>query len=117
MRHRRCEAVYEGYTGLHKWNMDINDEKEFIVWNKDNFVNISRVVRDFAEVTVRLEKSNGRKDAFIEVEIVKKRAFDIGNFYEQDQDRQRMGTVLQALMEKLSDQTLNLQFQKLLEII
>lgn len=117
MRHRRCEAVYEGYTGLHKWNVDINDEKEFIVWNKENYMNVSRAVRDFAEVRVSLPKADGRKDEFIDVEIKKAKPFDVGRFYEKEQDQRHMGIVIQEIMRKLSDQKINAQFQKLLETI
>ena len=48
MRHHRCEAVFEGYSGLHKWNIDVNDRNEFILWNKNNFININEKLASFA---------------------------------------------------------------------
>ena len=117
MKHRRCEAVYEGYTGLHKWNIDVNDENEFIIWNKENFINVNKAVGTFAKVKAYVEKSNGRKDEFIEIEIEKEKTFNIRKFYGREEEHQRMGKVIQAIMMKLSDQNINLQFEKLLEIL
>lgn len=117
MKHRKCEAVYEGYTGLHKWNVDVNDEGEFIIWNKENLINVSRKIMDFAEVKVNLRKPGKRKDELIELEIEKKRDFDIGLFYNREEEAQRMGRVIQVIMMKLSDPDINIQFQKLLEML
>lgn len=117
MKHRRCEAVYEGYTGLHKWNIDVNDENEFIIWNKENLLNVSGTISDFAEVKANLRNSNKRKDEVIEIEIEKKRAFDIELFYNREEENQRMGRVIQEIMMKLSDPDINIQFQKLLEML
>lgn len=117
MRHRRCEAVYEGYTGLHKWNIDVNDENEFIIWNKENLLNVSRNISDFAEVKVVLGESSKRKDEFIEIEIEKKSDFDIEFFYNREKENQRMGRVIQVIMMQLSDPDINIQFQKLLEML
>ncbi|MDE5823621.1 MAG: methyltransferase domain-containing protein, partial [Lachnospiraceae bacterium] len=117
MKHRRCEAVYEGYTGLHKWNMDVNDDNEFIIWNKENLINVNRSIADFAEMNVYLRKSDKRKDEFIEIEIEKKRMFDIDYFYNTEEEHQRMGKIIQLIMMKLSDPHMNSQFQKLLEIL
>lgn len=117
MKHRRCEAVYEGYMGPHQWNMDVSDAGEFIIWNKQNLINISKAVENFADVRICLKKTDKRKDEFIEVEIEKEKTFDIGIFYDREEEHKRMGRVIQAIMMKLSDQRINMQFQKLLEIL
>jgi SAM-dependent methyltransferase len=101
--HRRAEAVYEGWMGLHKWNVDYNDSDEFILWNKDNCINISQKLKDFANV--RVVHSDYETDAwetFITVEIEKRDEACIDEF-EYEQDAKELGFLLDLLMKKYAD--------------
>lgn len=36
--HRRAEAIWEKYTGLHRWNIDYNSKDHLIIWNESNAI-------------------------------------------------------------------------------
>lgn len=115
MKHRRCEAVYEGYTGLHKWNIDINDANEFIIWNEQNRKNVSRELRDIADVEVIFHEKENRSDESIDVNIIKRSEFDIGCFYGVEEEYKKLAQVIEGLMKLVSMQTVNRQFDELLK--
>ena len=56
LNHRRAEAVYENWSGLHRWNMDCCDGN-FLIWNKENAVNVTENLKDYAEIRVRYDDS------------------------------------------------------------
>lgn len=117
MQHRRCEAVYEGYEGLHKWNIDVNDDNEFIIWNKENMVNVNKIIQDFANVKVILHENYERKYDCIDINIEKRTDFDISCFYGKEEENEKMGWVIQVLMKLLANEKINGQFQQLLEMV
>lgn len=62
----RCyfnEGYRERYSGLHKWNVSIDMNNDYIVWNKDNYINISSGIKDFADVQVYDISPDECKDA------------------------------------------------------
>ena len=115
MKHRRCEAVYEGYTGLHKWNVDVNDSNEFIIWNEENMKNVSRILQDFADVEVVLHENENRSDEYIDVNIIKKREFDIDYFYGIKEETEKLAQVIDGVMKLISMQMINRQFDEVLK--
>lgn len=54
LNHRRNEAVVENYTGFHHWNID-GDGGDFIIWNKQRRLNVSKLLARVAGVEVRIE--------------------------------------------------------------
>lgn len=112
MRHHKCEAVFEGYSGLHKWNVDVNDNNEFILWNKHNFININEKLAWFAEVCVVY---NNLKDDFIDINITKMKNFNMNLFYDLNGENSRLAYVIENIMKIFSTDSINLQFMKLLE--
>ena len=54
------EACNEKTVGLHQWNLDLNDEGEFILWNEDSFVNISKRLNEFCEIVINRYPSDER---------------------------------------------------------
>lgn len=115
MKHRRCEAVYEGYTGLHKWNIDVEGYDEFVIWNEKNMKNVSRILLNFADVEVVLHEKENRSDEYIDVNIIKKREFDINRFYGLEEECKRLVQVVDGVMKLISTQTMNCQFDELLK--
>ncbi len=66
LSHRRNEAEFENYAGLHQWNLDEADG-DFIVWTKERTINISELTGGFADIqcsvsgdglTTRIRKTN-----------------------------------------------------------
>lgn len=51
LKHYPNEAEKEQYRGFHQFNITIEDGC-YIIWNKDNRVNVNELVKDFAEVEV-----------------------------------------------------------------
>jgi hypothetical protein len=49
MGHGENEAEKEKYTGFHQWNFTVRDG-DFIIWSKDQSVNVSRELRTAADV-------------------------------------------------------------------
>lgn len=102
LNHKRAEAVYEGWTGLHKWNIDCF-HGELLIWNKENAVNVTEKLKEFAEVSVRYDDSiEIREDQNIGVEIVKKRDFELSDFLDMHQENDILTKFIDKLMEKLA---------------
>lgn len=79
MRHKRAEALNELWTGLHRWNVDcINGA--LILWNKDNAVNVSQVLRDYVDIDVTCDDTINREEQSVYVRAVKRKRFDINKF-------------------------------------
>jgi hypothetical protein len=53
LNHRRNEAVFEEYSGFHQWNFDTEDGN-FIIWNKKESFNVTKILSDLATVKVTL---------------------------------------------------------------
>ena len=114
MRHRRCEAVYEGYTGLHKWNVDVNDQNELILWNENNMKNVNKELLDYSDIEVVLHESKNRNDEYIDVNIIKKTEMDVNRFYNRE-ECMKLAQVINEVMRLFSSESVNLQFSELLK--
>lgn len=102
LNHRRAEAVYEGWAGLHRWNIDCF-QGELLIWNKENAVNVTEELKGFAEVSVRYDDSVIiREDQNVEVEIVKERDFELSAFLDMRQENDILTRFIDKLMEKLA---------------
>lgn len=55
MMHTIREAVNQNYKDLHQWNLDSTSNGEFIVWNNNGFINVTKVLKDYADITVSKE--------------------------------------------------------------
>ncbi len=102
MSHRRAEAVYENWSGLHKWNIDCCD-KNFLIWNKENAVNVTEKLKDYAEIHVRYDQSvHVRECQNVSVEIIKKRDFGLGDFFDLCSENIVLTRFVDKLMEQLA---------------
>ncbi len=71
------EGEHASYTGLHKWNLGFIDN-DFIVWNQRNYINVSELLSDYAEVSVSWvsgKELNSSRDRVL-VNIVKRKDID-----------------------------------------
>jgi ubiquinone/menaquinone biosynthesis C-methylase UbiE len=114
LSHRRAEAVYEGYTGLHKWNVDVNSENDFILWNETNKVNVSQKLGKYADIEVVLHGKE-RTDEIIWINITKKVNFEIDKFYDRKSDNKMLAKMVDVFMEIFADEEINARFRYLLE--
>jgi hypothetical protein len=72
LRHYENEAVYGGYSGLHKWNFSLERERP-ILWNKSTKLFISEHLPAGARITGRKFEGNEEPTPrkWIEVTILK----------------------------------------------
>lgn len=102
LNHRRAEAVYENWVGLHKWNLDCRDG-DFLIWNKENAVNVTERLKDYAEVHVRYDDSvHVRECQNVGVELIKKRDFELDDFLDLSNENIYLTKFIDKLMEKLA---------------
>lgn len=102
LNHRRAEAVYENWSGLHKWNIDCCDGK-FIIWNKENTVNVTENLKDYIEIHMSYDDSVcTREYQNVGVELIKKRDFELNCFLDLSNDNMILTRFIDKLMERLA---------------
>ena len=101
--HRRAEAVFEGWIGLHKWNVDYNSKDELILWNKTNKINVSQELEKIAEVKLsHSPEETEAENSYITVEITKKNEVDLAE-YSYENDSKELAFMLGEFMKKYAD--------------
>lgn len=99
LEHRRSEACYAAYDGLHKWNIDYNNQNELIFWNQENAVNVTKKLHGIADVNVRICEDNlPRLEQIFCCEITKKREFQLDEFFDLSIERQNLAAIINGLM-------------------
>lgn len=102
LNHRRAEAVYENWSGLHKWNMDCRDG-DFIIWNKENARNVTEDLKDYAEIHVKYDGFvQARECQNVGVEIIKRRDFELSDFLDLRNENIILTRFIDKLMERLA---------------
>lgn len=105
LNHTRAEAVYEGWDGLHKWNIDCFNG-DMLIWNKENAVNVTEKLKEFAEVSVRYDDSvKIRENQNVGVEIIKRRDFELSELLDMRQENDVLTKLIDKLMEKLASES------------
>lgn len=70
--HRENEAEFEGYLGLHKWNIS-EESGSLIFWNKSQRINVTGILGENAAVKVsRIGDGTQKLDTYIMVNIIKR---------------------------------------------
>jgi len=112
MEHTRAAAVYENWSGLHKWNIDcINGE--FVIWNYEHAVNISEVLKDSAEVVVSYDEQEiDRASQIITIDIYKRKEIDLLQFIDKESEERILLMCIDRLMLKQAKDSI--EFYKLL---
>lgn len=102
LQHQKAEAVHGNWTGLHKWNLDcINGS--FVIWNRENAVNVSDTLKDYAEITVRDTTEINRDDQWIDVIMKKTRDIDSSVFFDMEDEKKTLCEYISVLFERLAD--------------
>lgn len=116
MVHHRAEAVREGYGGLHKWNIDYNGNNDFIIWNRENAVNISENLREIADIeVVHPDDDTPRNGQYVAVDITKKEDFPLEIFFDTKQEQRQLAFLVEGLMNWIAEH--NEEFLKALQNI
>lgn len=103
LTHRCAEAVFEAYNGLHKWNIDYNEQNEFIIWNQENAMNVSKELQRVAEIRVsHTDDCALRREQSVVVEIIKKQDFNLDEFFDMKKERQDLAFLFEKLMDWVS---------------
>lgn len=115
--HRRAEAVYERYSGLHKWNLDLGYDNSFIIWNQKNSINVTESLSSIADIELYYEhdQNNDRLNQNIIITIKKKRDFNICEFIDLEKERYELAELLDSLMAWTANSENNRKFKHLLE--
>lgn len=108
LSHRRAEASYEGYKGLHKWNIDYDEHNNLIIWNLDNAINVSEMLKNFCKVSVIYAGDYlPRSSQQITVYITKIKDFTLEQFIDVKDERCNLAFFVEQLMGKIADCTDN----------
>ena len=101
LRHRKAEAVHENWSGLHKWNFDCI-KGDFIIWNKENAINISEELKEIAEIKVYCSDSTKRSDQYVTVLMKKKKRFELSDFIDIEEENNLIGQIVSMLFERMA---------------
>lgn len=116
MKHRRAEALYEKYSGLHKWNIDYDNNDNFIIWNENNAVNVTDVLKEVADITVvHAEDGTSRTNQFLNIEITKNKSFDLNQYIDEKNERYYLANIIESLMKYFADVETNRIFYNICE--
>ena len=113
MVHRRAEAVYEKWTGLHRWNVDCIDEN-LVLWNKEYAINVNEAISKYADVEVEYDNVSNREKQSVSVSITKKKEFELNQLLNVEKDTDILVSCIEILMEQQS--RYNFQFEELLHM-
>ncbi len=104
MLHRRAEAVYEKYTGMHKWNIDYNAELHLLIWNQENAMDLTEALRDIAEIEVTpIGEETLREKQNIKVVITKKRSFELEQYIDLKKEQYLLTNLINCLMKYFAE--------------
>lgn len=104
LRHRRAEGIVEYYTGLHNWNLDYNDEGDFIIWNQNNYMNVSAVLKDTVDIELFIEKGVEDNWEYLNINLYPSKAFELGNYTDRGLNRNYMAFIIKALMRLMASE-------------
>ncbi|AGF58292.1 ubiquinone/menaquinone biosynthesis C-methylase UbiE [Clostridium saccharoperbutylacetonicum] len=113
IKHSIREAVNENYTGLHKWNIDINSDNELVFWNKENFVNINKLLKDYIEIEVIKEGVTNNFYGYVTANITKKKEIIIDEIININ-DNLRLSKQIEKLMKIQSDLNYYEEYKKII---
>lgn len=106
LSHRRAEAHNAIYDGLHKWNIDLDDNNNFVIWNQENAINITERLKSICEIQVEYTGDVlPRANQWITVYITKTEDFSLDRFVDIDKERNDLAFFIEKLMEKMADFT------------
>lgn len=115
MNHGRMEGVVEGYAGLHQWNLDYDENDNFIIWNNEIMLNASKRLENIAEINVfHSDEKLPLENQSVWVEMIKKNDFNMDEYLDLSDEKKDMAQIIEKLMELMAREDTNNVFGKLL---
>ncbi len=113
-RHHVDEAYKAFYSGLHQWNICCDQNGDFIIWNRNNYVNVTQELEDYAEIKVEKETISSGVVPFgiVACNLTKKK--ELPSMYLAE-ERQRAGAFMKGFAEKLSDLQFAMKYLEIME--
>lgn len=102
LKHRRAVAIYENWRGLHQWNLDIINGN-FVIWGKDNAVNISEELSEYADISVETYGDESRDTSYLFITIKKTNEIEDNTFFSKEDDGHALAVCVEALFGKLAE--------------
>lgn len=102
--HHINEAYMTIYSDLHQWNIYADETGEFVIWNKDNYINVNDFLGECVDIEVVIDKTVTKEMPYGKVicNFVKKQ--DIPENLSFNTKR-RSAYVMEAMMHKISELT------------
>lgn len=115
LNHGRMEGVVEGYAGLHQWNLDYDENDNFIIWNNEIMLNASKRLENIAEINVfHSDEKLPLENQSVWVEMIKKNDFNMDEYLDLSDEKKDMAQIIEKLMELMAREDTNNVFGKLL---
>jgi len=115
LNHGRMEGVVGGYGGLHQWNLDCDEEDNFIIWNYQTMLNVSKRLKNIAEINVfHSDEKLPLENQSVWVEMIKKNDFNMDEYLDLSDEKKDMAQIIEKLMELMAREDTNNVFGKLL---
>lgn len=100
--HHIDEAYKAFYSDLHQWNICADQKNHFILWNKDNYIDVSDELAEYAEIRTYMLNTQTIEQPYGSVVCNIKKKKDIpDDIYSSA--KERCGFVIEEMMNKLSD--------------
>lgn len=104
LNHRRSEAIFEKYAGLHKWNIDYDAQDNLIFWNDKNAINVSESLKSIADIKVtHTDDYMTRIDQKVIVDITKVDNFKLEQFFDMEKERYYLAFLIKNIMQWIAD--------------
>ena len=121
LRHNENEALNEQYSGLHQWNIAINNYK-FMIWNETKTIDVNEILSDFVDFKLsknEVEDFGGWN--YCHIEMTKKKDIEIpSNDYVYNLLLESFDAFSELICNKVINQTKsidNLKYEELLKRI
>ena len=107
--------MVEGYAGLHQWNLDYDENDNFIIWNNEIMLNASKRLENIAEINVfHSDEKLPLENQSVWVEMIKKNDFNMDEYLDLSDEKKDMAQIIEKLMELMAREDTNNVFGKLL---
>lgn len=100
--HHVNEAYKAFYSDLHQWNIYCDENNEFVLWNTDNYISVSNMLKDYVDIEISIDKKYTVECPYGQVVCNMKKKKDIPyNLYSENKNRYNF--IIREFMRKLTD--------------
>lgn len=99
--HHIDEAYKACYSDLHQWNICCDASGQFILWNNENYINVSEYISEYVEITTEKVNNYTVEMPYGGVICTMKKLKNIPDDFIENQ-KERVGKVIEMMMHKLA---------------